>query len=234
MKKIFLILCAVAMVGFMASGALALTITNSTTVVGSDNLSYTAPNTIGLTSYFLIKKLDYTSTNHVMTFTTNWHPNKNGYLGVTTGDLFIDANGDGDWTDTGDFSVGLDFITTVETGTPKGSNRQGNVYTGAIQNSFIVGSGIFGKTVGGNLIPVLRGSDTGDVNVVWTLGTGSLDNTVSITLGNLVGDNFKFIWSPSTCANGPMEGTVPLPGAVLLLGAGMVRLVAYARRRQED
>lgn len=28
--------------------------------------------------------------------------------------------------------------------------------------------------------------------------------------------------------------TVPLPGAVLLLGAGLARLVAYARRRQED
>ena len=26
---------------------------------------------------------------------------------------------------------------------------------------------------------------------------------------------------------------VPLPGAVLLLGAGLVRLAAYARRRQE-
>jgi len=30
------------------------------------------------------------------------------------------------------------------------------------------------------------------------------------------------------------SAVVPLPGAVLLLGAGMARLVAYARRRQED
>lgn len=34
--------------------------------------------------------------------------------------------------------------------------------------------------------------------------------------------------------NQDMLTTVPLPGAVLLLGAGMARLVAYARRRQED
>jgi hypothetical protein len=30
------------------------------------------------------------------------------------------------------------------------------------------------------------------------------------------------------------RAAVPLPGAVLLLGAGMARLVAYARRRQDD
>lgn len=33
---------------------------------------------------------------------------------------------------------------------------------------------------------------------------------------------------------GPSPPAVPLPGAVLLLGAGMVRLVAYARRRREE
>jgi hypothetical protein len=31
-----------------------------------------------------------------------------------------------------------------------------------------------------------------------------------------------------------MGHVVPLPGAVLLLSAGLVRLAAYARRRQED
>jgi len=31
-----------------------------------------------------------------------------------------------------------------------------------------------------------------------------------------------------------LTSTVPLPGAVLLLGAGLARLVAYARRRKED
>ena len=44
----------------------------------------------------------------------------------------------------------------------------------------------------------------------------------------------EFLQGTATCSNDAIGGlVVPLPGAVLLLGAGLVRLAAYARRRQE-
>ena len=50
-------------------------------------------------------------------------------------------------------------------------------------------------------------------------------------------DDFAFLWGTGQCANDTIEGSrpsgvVPLPGAFLLLGAGLVRLTAYARKRR--
>ncbi|MEJ2673382.1 MAG: hypothetical protein P8168_14525 [Deltaproteobacteria bacterium] len=58
---------------------------------------------------------------------------------------------------------------------------------------------------------------------------------VAIDLGDISGLDpgaFDFIWATRTCANDTAEGKVPLPGALILLGAGLVRLTAYARRRR--
>lgn len=58
--------------------------------------------------------------------------------------------------------------------------------------------------------------------------TGILDPT----------EDYSGIWATGTCANDTIEFSkasgfvVPLPGAVLLLGAGLARLVGYARRQR--
>ena len=60
--------------------------------------------------------------------------------------------------------------------------------------------------------------------------------TIALTGINTDGswNNFDFLWGSETCANDTQFGhaNVPLPGALLLLGAGMVRLLAYGRRKK--
>jgi len=45
---------------------------------------------------------------------------------------------------------------------------------------------------------------------------------------------WNFLWATGTCANDTATGQVPLPGAILLLGAGLARLAAYARRKRDN
>lgn len=53
-------------------------------------------------------------------------------------------------------------------------------------------------------------------------------------LSNLnLGSQWSFVQTGANCGNDAVAGCVPIPGALLLLGAGLGRLAAYARRRQE-
>jgi hypothetical protein len=87
-------------------------------------------------------------------------------------------------------------------------------------------------------IPLLLNSGNSSYNgsVSWP---ASSPTDIIITLNDINTDgswnSFKFLWASETCGNDTQSNNfaVPLPGAVLLLGAGMVRLVAYARRREE-
>ncbi len=72
--------------------------------------------------------------------------------------------------------------------------------------------------------------------VTWDL-TGSTNPLYKVTVVTGIWEDdpnakFRVLWATATCAN-DVVSTVPLPGAVLLLGAGLVRLAAYARRRQD-
>jgi hypothetical protein len=82
---------------------------------------------------------------------------------------------------------------------------------------------------------------TSEVALPSQLGSGNAYR-VSVDLTGLFDpevDNFAFLWGTGQCANDTIEGSraagvVPIPGAVLLLGAGLARLTAYARRKKTE
>jgi hypothetical protein len=99
-------------------------------------------------------------------------------------------------------------------------------------------------------VPVLAtGTGTDSSRVTWNF----LTSTSQGTLGNLTNvyeicidlaglfdakDGFTFLWGTGTCANdtigkavGPGAAFVPIPGALLLFGTGLVGLAALRRKR---
>jgi hypothetical protein len=154
----------------------------------------------------------------VLTIYSKWSPIRNNvFAGIVTADLLIDKNSDGFW----DFSVGLD------PGTNGAPIRINNLYTGG--DIFTTPVGTYGINVNqASPHPIVTGKPNQEtqvfVPVVWNPSTKDGTDMVSVTLGNLVGDQFTFMWASGTCGNGPIEGKVPLPPSLLLLGSGLLGL----------
>jgi hypothetical protein len=86
------------------------------------------------------------------------------------------------------------------------------------------------RTANATLLPAITG-------VSWNTPSGK-DGIYRIDItgfGDLVpsGQPYAFLWGSGDCANDTAQSCVPLPGAVLLLGSGLVSLAAYARWRRQ-
>jgi hypothetical protein len=179
---------------------------------------------------FSTKGADWNAATHTLTLYSNWGTGRDGFDGIFyTADLLIGTTGTpGVWN----FSIGLDD------GTNGAPNRIGKVYTGADQGTVQPGGYTCGLNYNNaNPLPIVIYKPdyvNGGVPVTWTLlgNTANPDYKVEVILGNLVGDQFDFLWGSGTCGNGTMAGHVPLPPTVLLLGSGLLGLVGLRYRRK--
>ena len=167
------------------------------------------------------------------TFTiyTNWNPNKNGSVNaaVKTADFFIYKGSN----TSPDFAIQLDTLSGT-----------GNVYANP---SYKTSKDIFSPTglvYGGQydqaspqLTPTqVTSAATGSTSVVWTLGSGGLNNKVDIDLtGFGLGGPWKFVWGTATCSNDGFSNVVPtpIPGTLVLLGSALMSLVGVGLRKKE-
>jgi hypothetical protein len=119
-------------------------------------------------------------------------------------------------------------------------NNKGLIY-GGLYNTGPIGS----ENANNAVIPVwATGTEEANkITVNWTDTGGADPRYVSIDLLQLAGYGFDinagwtFVWGTGTCANDTAlgtvaAGTVPVPGALVLLGSGLFRLAAYARKRR--
>lgn len=91
----------------------------------------------------------------------------------------------------------------------------------------------------GVAVQIATGSDFGIApgSVVWnTLPSPGMPD-FQVNLGSNFYENdssaiWCLSWGTATCANDVVQGCVPIPGALLLLGGGLVRLAGYARRKR--
>lgn len=177
---------------------------------------------------------------------TNW---KGGLgdpedTGVQTADLFFDLGCNGTW----DKAVGLHFPSMTYnqalTANVYGANLTHTTsYDKYYNNNNFIYGGKFNPAKP-EFVPTRATSQaTGTTQVTWNFfpdATGAFGDPgdpfyridVDLTGLDLTGP-YGFVWGSGDCANDTIQGCVPIPGAILLLGAGLTRILAYARRRQE-
>ena len=162
---------------------------------------------------------------------TNWNPNKDGSINaaVKTANLFIDNLSNGSI----DFSIQLDTLTGT-----------GKVYQNpTIRTSQDIFAPLSSLTYGGRFdnaspspVPVqVTSGNTGSTSVLWTIGSGGLNNRVDVDLSSLsLANQWDFVWGTATCANDTFSAQVmpvPEPLSLLLLGSGLIGLAGFARKK---
>ncbi len=174
---------------------------------------------IGSTNYF--QTFGANLSGNALTIDTNWHPEKDTYLGVFTADLFIDNKSNG---------IGFDYAVRLDTITGTGTVFSGSTFN--TSDDKFKGTGLIygGRYNGLSPAPTpvwATGNTLGTASVIWTKGAGGLGNQVSVDLSglNLIND-WSFVWGTGTCSNDAIAGDVqvPEPGVMFLLGAGLVGL----------
>jgi hypothetical protein len=216
--------------------------------------SRTWHDVIGDLNNFQTFGADLSNDRQQLTIYTNWGGAAFTTLGAQTADLFI-------YQGSTVFAVGLrnTRLNNVYDGSSYDTSITWNNYY--FPTTTQTNNGVYGGQYGGKIttpgplppnaivdesnakfVPVqAKGSPIDTTTVGWGTHTPDTDKKwdsyVTIDLADIAGfdytKNYRFVWATGTCANDTAQGTVPLPGAVLLLGAGLTRLVAYARRRQD-
>jgi hypothetical protein len=219
------------MVTCWAGGALAYTFTDTTDV---QEWRYSGPfgsgvwkDVIGDANTFNTFGADLNS--GTFTIYTNWNPGKDGYLGVTTADLFIYKGSN----TSPDFAIRLD--TTTGTGNVY-ANPSYKTSKDLLSSTGLVYGGQYDQA-SPQLTPTQATSAaTGSTSVVWTYGSSNLNNQVDINLTGLgLGGPWKFVWGTATCSNDALSSVVPtpIPGTLVLLGSALISLAGAGLRQKK-
>jgi hypothetical protein len=224
MKKIILLTMCLVLIG--AGAALAdQTFTNDTQFKGSDGLTYQYPTVIGDFNLFGTSWATLTDAG-IFTITTNWNPGKEPYYGAYTAFLFIETGGN-------EYAIDLDTLTgtgTVDKNPSSGKTSQDFSWPGT-----------YGQWLADGTTPIpvqASGGTTSTTSVIWTYGSGNLDNTVAVDLsGILTTESWEVLWGTATSGNGTFQGGsdigVPLPPSALLLSTGLLGLAGLGWRRRK-
>ena len=186
----------------------------------------------------------YDTSSHYLTIFTNWSENATDTQGTPSitfvaADLFLDFNHDGKW-DAGIplhgankgkvyyISSTSDYLTSQQVVGTNSSISYGGLYT---TNAYSAGPPSYPVPV---IVTATVSADTAFVD--WSDPPGSNpDNAVAIDLSNVHNGfnpndpNIGFLWGTTTCGN---DVIIPLPPSLLLLGSGLLGLVAFRRLRK--